>query len=95
MQAQAEQLCGRRKWQPARVVGVDGAWLRGQGVMVAVDLGDGQPLAIAAIDEKDRAAVLRWLRDLKQRHGIGVLVSDDLPMYRSLTEQLEVGHQVC
>ena len=95
VQAQAEQLRGRRKWQPARVVGVDGAWLRGQGVMVAVDLGDGQPLAIAAIDEKDQAAVLRWLRGLKQRHGIGVLVSDDLAMYRGLTEQLEVGHQVC
>lgn len=95
VQAAGEQLRGQQKWKPARVVGVDGAWLRGQGVLVAVDLGDGQPLAIAAIDEKDQAAVLRWLRGLKQRHGIGVLVSDDLAMYRGLTEQLEVGHQVC
>lgn len=95
VQAEAEGLRRGKQWQPARVVGVDGAWLNGQGVMVAVDLGDGQPLAIAAIDEKDRAAVLRWLQGLKQRHGIGAIVTDDLAMYRSLAEKLAMGHQVC
>jgi hypothetical protein len=35
--------------------------LNGHGVMVAVDLGDGEPLEIGAIDEKDMPSVLRWL----------------------------------
>lgn len=95
VQAAAERLRGRTKWKAARLVGVDGAWLNGQGVMVAVDLGDGQPLAIAGIDEKDAGRVLRWLRGLKQRHGIGAIVTDDLAAYRNMADQLEVGHQIC
>ena len=95
VQRGAEQVRRRKKWKPARVVGIDGAWLNGQGVMVAVDLGDGQPLEIGAIDEKDMSAVMRWLKGLKQRHGIGVIVTDDLAMYRGITDKLELGHQVC
>lgn len=95
VQAGAEQIRRRKKWKPARVVGVDGAWLNGQGVMVAVDLGDGQPLEIGAIDEKDKSSVMRWLKGLKQRHGIGVIVTDDLAMYRGITDKLALGHQVC
>ena len=95
VQAAGEQLRGQQKWKPARVVGIDGAWLRGQGILVAVDLGDGQPLAIGALDEKDATSVLRWLRGLKQRHGIGAIVTDDLALYRGVAEQLELGHQVC
>ena len=95
VQAGAEQIRREKRWQPARVVGVDGAWLRGSGVMVAVDLGDGQPLAIGAIDEKDMAAVTSWLKRLKQEHNIGAIVTDDLGMYRTITDKLELGHQVC
>lgn len=95
VQAAAAQTRKEKKWKPARVVGIDGAWLNGQGVMVAVDMGDGQPLEIGAIDEKDAAAVMAWLRDLKQRHGIGVIVTDDLSTYRSISQKLELGHQVC
>jgi hypothetical protein len=63
--------------------------------MVAVDMGDGEPLAIGKIDEKDMSAVVRWLRMLKQKHGIGAIVTDDLGMYRSIAEKLGLGHQVC
>ena len=95
VQAKAEQIRREKRWQPARVVGVDGGWLGGDGVMVAVDLGDGEVLAIGAIDEKDMAAVSRWLKRLKQEHNIGAIVTDDLGMYRTITDQLELGHQVC
>ncbi len=95
VQAGAEEIRRKTQWKPARVVGVDGAWVNGQGVMVAVDLGDGEPLAIAAIDEKDMAAVFKWLKGLTQRHGIGAIVTDDLAMYRTMTDKLELGHQVC
>jgi len=95
VQAEGEQIRKKSLWKQARVVGVDGAWLNGQGVMVAVDMGDGEPIAIGTIDEKDMPAVLRWLRVLKQRHGIGAIVTDDLAMYRGVTQKLELGHQVC
>lgn len=95
VQAGAEQLRRERRWQPARVVGVDGAWLGGEGVMVAVDMGNGELLSIGAIDEKDMAGVTEWLRGLKQEHNIGAIVTDDLGMYRTITDKLEIGHQVC
>jgi transposase-like protein len=95
VQAGAEGLRRKKQWKAARVVGVDGAWVNGQGVMVVVDLGDGEPLEIAEIDEKDMAAVIRWLRRLKQEHKIGAIVTDDLAMYRGIADKLELGHQVC
>jgi transposase-like protein len=95
VQAGAEGIRRKKKWKPVRVVGVDGAWLNGEGVMVAVNLGDGEPLAIGAVDEKDMAAVTRWLKRLKQEHNIGAIVTDDLAMYRGITDRLVLGHQVC
>jgi transposase-like protein len=95
VQAGAEQSRKEKRWQPVRVVGVDGAWLNGQGVMVAVDMGNGEPLAIGMIDEKDMKAVRKWLKRLKQEHKIGAIVTDDLRMYRGITERLDLGHQVC
>lgn len=95
VQTQAERIRREKRWKAARVVGVDGAWLGGTGTMVAVDLGDGEPLAIGAVDEKDMAAVTRWLKRLKQEHNIGAIVTDDLGMYRTLTDKLGLGHQVC
>ncbi len=95
VQEAGQALRRKLKWKPARLVGVDGAWLDGEGVMVAVDLGDGQLLNIAQIDEKDKAAVAGWLRELKQRHEIGAIVTDDLGMYANLAEELQLGHQVC
>jgi len=95
VQAGAGAIRRKKAWKPARVVGIDGAWVNGQGVMVAVDMGDGQPLAIGAVDEKDMAKVTSWLKRLKQEHNIGAIVTDDLAMYRTLTEKLNLGHQVC
>jgi transposase-like protein len=95
VQAAGEAIRQKTKWKSARVVGVDGAWLKGRGIMVAVDMGDGKLLSIAQIDEKDMPGVKQWLRTLKQHHGIGAIVTDDLAMYRGITEQLDLGHQVC
>ena len=52
VQEAGKQMRRRLKWKVARVVGVDGAWIHGKGVMVAVDLGDGELLSIAKIDER-------------------------------------------
>jgi transposase-like protein len=95
VQQEGKQIQRRLKWKAARVVGVDGAWVAGKGIMVAVDLGDGEVLAIAEIDEKEKGAVAAWLKTLKQKHQIGAIVTDDLASYKEITDQLELGHQVC
>jgi transposase-like protein len=95
VQEAGQRIRRKLNWKPARVVGVDGAWVNGKGIMVAVDLGDGQLLSIAEIDEKDKSKLEAWLKDLKQRHQIGVIVTDDLATYKEIGDDLEVGHQVC
>jgi transposase-like protein len=95
VQREGKRIRQKLKWKPARVVGVDGVWVAGQGIMVAVDLGDGKLLAIAEIDEKEKGAVAAWLKTLKQKHKIGAIVTDDLASYKEITDQLELGHQVC
>jgi len=99
VQEEAQQMKKRNHWKPVRVVGVDGAnilgWGEKQPVLVAVDLGTGQPLAVGYINEYDPQAVRRWLEPLVQRHGITVIVTDDLSSYKIVTEKLQLGHQVC
>jgi hypothetical protein len=78
---------------------LDGAavlgWGEKQPVLVAVDLGSGEPLALGYIDEHDPQAVRRWLAPLVQQHGITVIVTDDLFSYKVVAEQLQLGHQIC
>ena len=95
VQREGKQIRQKLKWKSARIVGVDGAWVAGKGIMVAVDLGDGKLLAIAKIDEKEKVAVTAWLKTLKQKHEIGAIVTDDLASYKEIAQELELGHQVC
>lgn len=95
VQREGRQIRQKLKWKPVRVVGVDGAWVAGKGIMVAVDLGEGRLLAMAEIDEKEKSAVAAWLKTLKQTHQIGAIVTDDLASYKEIADQLGLGHQVC
>lgn len=95
VQREGQRIRKKLQWKPARIVGVDGAWLAGKGIMVAVDLGDGELLALAEIDEKEKVALETWLKALKQRHNIRAIVTDDLATYKEIAQELEVGHQVC
>jgi transposase-like protein len=89
----------QKQWQPVRVVGLDGAYVQGWGekqpVLVAVDLGTGDPIAVGYINEYDPHAIQRWLKPLVQRHGVSVIVTDDLFSYRVVADKLQLGHQVC
>lgn len=66
LQEQAEQLEQRRRWQGVRVLGVDRlyplGWGKKQPVLVAIDLGDGQPVAVGLIWMKPipRPCVAFW-----------------------------------
>jgi hypothetical protein len=98
-QEQAQHLQRSRLWKPVRVLGLDGAYVRGWGkihpVLVAVDLGEGQPVAIGYVDEANPEAVRRWLAPLVKRLGISVLVTDDLASYKKVAENLDLEHQIC
>jgi len=95
----AEQLRKQHKWQKVRVLGIDGAYVLGWGkkqkVLIAVDLGTGQPVQIGYVDEHDPQAVRRWLEPLVKQLGVSVIVTDDLVTYRMVTEKLALEHQVC
>jgi len=99
VQQAAQQLQKRKQWKPVRVLGLDGAYVLGWGekqpVLVAVDLGTGEPLALGYVNEHDPQAVRRWLEPLVQQHGITVIVTDDLFSYKVVAEKLQLGHQVC
>jgi hypothetical protein len=95
----AEQHKRSRMWKPVRVLGLDGAYVRGWGevrpVLVAVDLGEGKPVAIGYVNEYDPQVVRRWLAPLVKRLGVSVIVTDDLVHYKTVAEKLELEHQIC
>lgn len=98
-QGQAERIQRHNQWKPVRVLGLDGAYVLGWGekrpVLVAVDLGEGQPVAVGYVDERDPQAVQRWLAPLVQRLGISVIVTDDLSAYKVVARKLSLEQQVC
>ena len=95
----AQQLMRKRMNKPVRVLGVDGAYVRGWGevrpVLVAVDLGTEQPLSIGYVDEKGPQAVRRWLKPIVEQLGVSVIVTDDLASYRIVADKLNLERQVC
>lgn len=99
VQEQAKQLERERLWKPVRVVGVDGAYVRGWGktqpVLVVVDMGTGEPIQVGYVDEKDPQAVKRFLEPLVQRLGISVIVTDDLSSYKQVAKALQLEQQIC
>lgn len=99
VQQEAEQVKRRNHWKRVRILGLDGAnvlgWGEKQPVLVAVDLGTGEPLTLGYINEYDPQAVYRWLVPLVQQQGITVIVTDDLFSYKIVAEKLQLGHQVC
>jgi transposase-like protein len=99
VQQRAAQMENERRWKKVRVLGVDGAYVRGWGktqpVLVTVDMGNGQPVTLGYVDEKDPKAVRKFLEPLVQRLGISVIVTDDLASYKQVAEELQLEHQVC
>jgi hypothetical protein len=99
VQQRAEGLERERFWKTVRVLGVDGAYVRGWGetqpVLVAVDMGTGDPVTVGYVDEKDPQAVKRFLEPLVQRLGVSVIVTDDLFSYKQVADGLDLEQQVC
>jgi transposase-like protein len=99
VQRHAKGLERARYWKPVRVLGVDGAYVRGwgqtQAVLVAVDMGTGELVTVGQVDEKDPQAVKKFLEPLVQRLGVSVIVTDDLFSYKQVAEELGLEQQIC
>ena len=99
VQTEAQTIQKRNQWKPVRMLGLDGAYILGWGqkqpVLVAVDLGTGDPIAVGYVNEYDPQAIRRWLEPLVQQHGITVIVTDDLFSYKVVADKHQLGHQVC
>jgi transposase-like protein len=93
------QAKGRLAKRRAPCLGLDGLWARlkgkGRGLVVAVEMEEGLPLALLQVDERDAEALMRALLPLLRRLGVEVLVTDDLGSYRLLARKLGLRHQVC
>jgi hypothetical protein len=93
------QVRAQRQTQRVRVLGRDGTARRvagpPTGPVVAVDLGNGLPVAVAELDEQDPVAVRQWLGPLVNQLGVEVIVTDALGSYRRVAEELGVYHQGC
>lgn len=75
-----------------RVLGIDGGYPKVKGqeqpTAIAVDLGSGQPVALAAIPERDwQAVVEEW--------EVEVVVTDDLRELAVAVKALHCDHQIC
>lgn len=98
-QEQARLLEKRRQSGRVRVLGLDGAYLHEKGkkraVVVAVDLGQGVPVAVGYVDEFDTPALRKWLKPIVEQLGVSVIVTDDLTNYRQVAHKLGLEHQIC
>jgi transposase-like protein len=99
VQAEAGVRKRQNQKKKVRVLGLDGAYVLGWGekqpVLVGVDMGDGQVVALGYLNEHDPHAVQRWLEGLVKHLGVSVIVTDDLMSYHWVAEKLNLGHQVC
>jgi len=95
----AQALKRSKCWKSVRVMGLDGAYVRGMGktnpVLITVDLGTGKPVEIGYVNERDPQAVRKWLEPIVKRLGVTVIVTDDHSSFRVVAEQLGLEHQVC
>jgi DNA-directed RNA polymerase subunit RPC12/RpoP len=82
-----------------RVAGLDGFYtkIKGKekGLMVMLDMGDGQPVAIAEVEEANPETLLGWLLPLAKQYEVKVIVTDDLSSYPVVAHDLDLKRQVC
>jgi hypothetical protein len=85
--------------EKVRVAGLDGFYtkLKGKekGLVVLLDMGDGQPVELAEVAEANPEQLLAWLLPLAAQYGVAVLVTDDLFSYPQVANELDLKRQVC
>jgi hypothetical protein len=82
-----------------RVAGLDGFYtkIKGKekGLMVLLDMGDGQPVELGEVEEANPEKLLAWFLPLAEQYGVEVIVTDDLSSYPIVAHDLAIQRQVC
>jgi hypothetical protein len=85
--------------QQVRVAGLDAFYckIKGKpaGLMIMLDMSDGQPVALAQVAEENPEHLLAWLRPLAEHYGVEVIVTDDLSSYPIVAHELDLKRQAC
>ncbi|MCA1554568.1 MAG: transposase, partial [Chloroflexi bacterium] len=94
----------RQQWlshtQPTvEVLGIDFTHVKRLGqdtiVAVATSILSGAPLDFDIIDDESAETVTTWIRELADRVGAEVLVSDDADALKTVADELGLDHQLC
>lgn len=90
---------GPGKLGPIEVIGADETVVKVKGQKMVlgfmVNPATGELLGLELLVEQDAQAFMNWLRPYVERHGVQVVVTDDLVTYKPVVEELGVEHQVC
>jgi transposase-like protein len=98
---EAGGILGKRPGRtgPIEVIGADETVVKVKGRKMVlgfvVDPATGELLGLDLLMEQDAQAFLNWLRPYVEKHGVQVVVTDDLVTYKPALEELGVEHQVC
>jgi hypothetical protein len=89
----------RASKEKVRVAGLDGFYtkIKGKekGLMLLLDMGDGQPVELAEVAEESPEKMAAWLLPLAKCYGVEVIVTDDLASYPVVANELDLKRQVC
>lgn len=81
------------------VIGSDGTYVKVKGVQVGiqviVDDSTQDLLGLELVTSENSADMVAVLRDIAQKVGAEVLVSDDLDSYKEVADELGLDHQIC
>jgi hypothetical protein len=76
-------------------LGLDGTGQE-HGIIIALDLGSGQPVGISRVPEHDVKALLNWLEPLVKACGVEVIVRlCRLPTYNLVAQALDLRQAHC
>lgn len=74
VKAEGEKILKSAHWKQIVDTQIHEEYLDREVVGIYIDVGEGELLAVGYIDENDMAGIQNWLDDLKELHGIGVIV---------------------
>jgi transposase-like protein len=81
------------------VVGTDGTYVKVKGeqvgVQVVVDDESGELVGLDIVVSENEEEVLEIIREVVEEVDADVIVSDDLDVYKHVTDKLGLGHQIC
>ena len=98
-QSRSRQQDEQDRGQPHEVIGSDGTYIKIKGVKVGLQVvvadGSQDLLGLELTTSENSPEAVAMVREIAQKVGAEVLVSDDLGSYQEVADQLGLAHQIC